>query len=452
MKSGDIMNYNLKIPSDVQYILSVLKNNGYEGYMVGGCVRDLLLKKNPNDYDITTNAKPDVVASLFDKVILTGVKHGTVTVILNDNQYEVTTYRQDGDYKDNRRPQNVSFVNDIKEDLSRRDFTINAMAYNEENGLVDYFNGINDLDNKIIRTVGDPIKRFNEDSLRMLRAIRFSVQLNFKIDDSVMEAIIFLSENIESISRERIRDEFNKILIKDPKGLDILHKCNLLKYIINDLEKAHGVNQNKSDNIYDLYEHSVRSACNVKGDLILRLTMLLHDLGKLKTSNNYSGNIGDYYGYAQESADMSEKILKNLKYDNNTISKVKLLIKYHDSILKSRFSVKKLLNIIGCELFEDLIIVMRADILAENNLFKEERIHDIDNIEKIYKEIIREKECFSLKDLDINGKELISIGVEKGRKVGIMLNYLLTNVMKNNNLNSKENLINMVEEKLNKRE
>ena len=446
------MNYNLKIPSDVKYILSVLKNNGYEGYMVGGCVRDLLLKKKPNDYDITTDAKPDVVASLFDKVILTGVKHGTVTVILNNNQYEVTTYRQDGDYKDNRRPQNVNFVNDIKEDLSRRDFTINAMAYNEEKGLVDYFNGINDLDSKIIRTVGDPIKRFNEDSLRMLRAVRFSVQLNFKIDESVMEAIIVLSKNIKSISKERVRDEFNKIIIKNPKGLDILHKCNLLRYIISDLEKAYGGTQNKLYDINDLYEHSVRSACNVKSDLTLRLTMLLHDLGKLKPTTNECENISHHYGHSQESADMSEKILKSLKYDNNTISKVKVLIRYHDSILKSRFSVKKLLNIIGCELFEDLIVVMRADILAENNLCKEEKIRDINNIEKIYNEIIREKECFSLKDLDINGKELISIGVKKGREVGIMLNYLLTNVMKNNNLNSKDNLIKIVEEKLNKKE
>lgn len=193
------MNYNLEIPCDVQYILDVLYKNGYEGYMVGGCVRDLILGKKPNDYDITTNAEPDIVASLFEKVILTGLKHGTVTVVINNNQYEVTTYRMDGDYEDSRHPENVQFVNDIREDLSRRDFTINAMAYNNKNGLVDCFGGISDLNNKIIRTVGNPKKRFKEDALRMLRAVRFAVQLEFEIEEPVIESIIALGRTIENI-------------------------------------------------------------------------------------------------------------------------------------------------------------------------------------------------------------------------------------------------------------
>ncbi|MGN0145536.1 MAG: CCA tRNA nucleotidyltransferase [Clostridium sp.] len=442
------MDYNLKMPCDVKYIIDVLKNNGYEGYMVGGCVRDLLLKREPNDYDITTNAKPEIVASLFDKVILTGLKHGTVTIILNNNQYEVTTYRMDGDYQDSRHPENVTFVNDIKEDLSRRDFTINAMAYNEENGLVDYFNGIEDLNNKIVRTVGDPVKRFNEDSLRMLRAVRFSVQLDFRIDKSTMEAVKKLSRKIQNISKERIREEFNKIIIKDPWGLKILHECRLLGYIVEELEKSYGLDQNNPYHIYDLFEHSIRSSCYIKDDLTLRLTMLLHDLGKLKTRTIDDKGISHYYGHAKESEHMAECILRNLKYDNNTISKVKKLIYYHDCEFKKKLSVKKIMNIIGAELFKDLMMVKRADISAQNPIYEKERICSLDNIEKIYNEIINEKECFQLKDLDISGNDLIELGVNKGRDIGIMLNFLLESVMKNNEYNSKENLIKLVNGKL----
>ena len=206
------MNYNLEMPYDVKYIIDVLYENGYEGYMVGGCVRDLILGKKPNDYDITTNAEPYIVASLFKKVILTGLKHGTVTVVINNNQYEVTTYRIDGDYEDSRHPKNVLFVNDITKDLSRRDFTINAMAYNDKKGLVDCFGGICDLNNRIIRTVGNPSNRFEEDALRMLRAIRFAIQLEFKIEETVLEAITVLKKNIGNISKERIREEFKKAM------------------------------------------------------------------------------------------------------------------------------------------------------------------------------------------------------------------------------------------------
>ena len=442
------MDYNLRMPSDVKYIIDILNNNGYEGYMVGGCVRDLLLKREPNDYDITTNAKPEIVASLFEKVVLTGLKHGTVTVILNNNQYEVTTYRMDGDYHDSRHPENVTFVNDIKEDLSRRDFTINAMAYNEENGLVDYFNGIDDLNNRIIRTVGNPVKRFNEDSLRMLRAVRFSVQLDFKIEETTIEAVKKLNSSIQNISKERIREEFNKIIIKDPRGIDVLHECGLLQYIIEDLEKAYGWNQNNPYHIYDLYEHSIRAACYVKDDLTIRIAMLLHDMGKLKTKTTDDKGISHFYGHAKESEHMAECILRNLKYDNNTINNVKKLIFYHDRVMGKKSSIKKLMNAIGPQLFKDLIMVMRADISAQNPIYEKERMCNLDNIEKLYNEIINEKECFHLKDLNISGNDLIKLGVKKGKDIGIMLNFLLEDVMENNEHNSKEKLIDLVNEKL----
>lgn len=438
------MNYNLEIPCDVQYILDVLYKNGYEGYMVGGCVRDLILGEKPNDYDIATNAEPDTVARLFQKVILTGLKHGTVTVVINNNQYEVTTYRMDGDYEDSRHPENVCFVNDIREDLSRRDFTINAMAYNHKNGLVDCFEGIADLNKKIIRTVGDPKKRFKEDALRMLRAVRFAVQLKFEIEEPVLESIITLSKTIENISKERIKEEFNKIIIKDPRGIELLHKCRLLEYILNDLNIVYNLYDNN-----ELADHLINSCCNIENKLYLRLAMLFHDLGRFYADKEYEEKNICNNEYCLKSAQLAEKILRNLKYDKVTINKVKILILHHQDILTSRFSIKKLLNSIGADLFEDLIKVKRADIYALNYSDEKQKIDEINIIEKKYNQIISEKECFNLKALNINGEDLINIGVNKGKDIGIMLNYLLDEVMKNNSMNLKERLIAMACQKLN---
>lgn len=439
------MNYNLKMPSDVKHIINVLVRNGYEGYMVGGCVRDLIINREPNDYDITTNAKPETVVGLFDNVILTGLKHGTVTVVINNTKYEVTTYREDGEYKDNRRPESVKFVGDIKKDLSRRDFTINAMAYNQENGLVDYFNGVSDLQNGIIRTVGDPEKRFDEDSLRMLRAVRFAVQLNFKIDESIIDSIKIFSNNIKTISIERVREEFNKIILTNPNGLKLLHECNLLKHIVKPLDDAYSHYVNSNLKSYNLYEHLILSSCNIKNDLSLRLTMIFHDLGKLYNYHNELERLDNSF---VKSAYISEKILRTLKYDNSTIKKVKTLITYINSDLSNKILIKKLLNKIDEELFGDLIKVIKAHIISESSKDKYSKEIKVFSIEKKYREIIENKECFRIRDMNINGKDLIKIGVNKGKDVGIMLNYLLCKVIEDNSINSKEKLLELAKYKI----
>ncbi|WP_294405754.1 CCA tRNA nucleotidyltransferase [uncultured Clostridium sp.] len=455
------MNYNIEVPDDVQYILDTLYENGYEGYMVGGCVRDLILNREPNDYDITTNAKPDVVASLFDKVILTGIKHGTVTVVINQEQYEVTTYRNDGEYQDSRHPENVEFVNNIKEDLSRRDFTINAMAYNKKNGLVDYFNGIADLNNRIIRTVGNPEKRFKEDALRMLRALRFAVQLDFELDESILKTIKILCSSIEKISKERIREEFNKIILKNPQGIDYLHQCRLLPYVSDELEKTYGCSINGEGKSFDLYNHLIMSSCNIEGELYLRLAMLLHDISRADTDlhsieeknksvvkviiNEYK----DTKGHSLSSAYIAEKILKNLKYDNDTINKVKTLILYHHVILKDKADIKILLNCIGKELFEGILKVKLADINTDEFKNMKDEITKISIINKEYEEIISKNECFSMKNLKINGRDLIEIGIKDGRQVGSVLHYLLEKVIGDNDLNSREKLLDMASQKIN---
>lgn len=441
------MNINIKLPSEVEFILNRLINSGYEAYAVGGCVRDSILNKVPKDWDITTKAKPEEVIKLFDKVILTGIKHGTVTVVLNKTGYEVTTFRTDGEYEDNRHPKQVKFVTSLKEDLARRDFTINAMAYNEVNGLIDYFDGVKDLKNKTIQTVGNPNKRFSEDALRMLRAIRFSAQLDFNIEQNVLDTIKKLKENITYISKERIREEFNKILIYNPRKIDVLRECELLDYIIRGAGKMYKFNQNNPYHVYDLYNHTLSAVEIIEPILYLRLTMLFHDFGKISTKTTDENGISHYYAHGKISMEIAEGILKELKYDNDTTNEVLTLIKYHDCSLKSKTSIKRMLNKIGEKYLRDLIKVQRADVISQNPLYSAERLSNLIEIEKKLNLILNENECFNLKDLKINGMDLQEIGFHKGKAIGETLKYLLDLVIENPSLNEKGKLIKLANER-----
>ncbi|MVX66288.1 HD domain-containing protein [Clostridium chromiireducens] len=434
------MSMLVNMPRNVEYIIDTLIKSGSEAFIVGGCVRDIILNKEPKDWDITTKARPEEVIRLFDKVILTGLKHGTVTVVLDRENYEVTTYRTDGEYEDNRHPKEVEFVDSLKEDLARRDFTINAMAYNYKVGLIDYFEGAKDLKNKIIKTVGEPEKRFNEDSLRMLRAVRFSAQLDFNISENVLCSIKKLKNNIKNISRERIRDEFNKILLYNPRKIDILRECELLEFIIPEFKGTYNFNQNNPYHIHDLYSHTLLSIESIEPSLYLRLTMALHDLGKVISKSIDKKGISHYYGHGKESVRLSKEILKSLKYDNNSIEKILTLIQYHDCTLKSKLSVKRMLNKIGEELLRDLIKVQRADILAQNPDYRWERLENLAEVEEKLNLIIAQKECFNLKDLKINGGDLISLGFVKGKEIGETLQKLLEIVIEYPELNNQQDL------------
>lgn len=431
------MNFNINIPNDVRFILETLKNNGHEAYIVGGCVRDSILNNIPKDWDITTKARPEEVVKLFNKVILTGVKHGTVTVLINSEGYEVTTYRMDGKYEDSRHPKQVNFVSNLKEDLARRDFTINAMAYNKEDGLIDYFEGVSDLKKKVIKTVGNSEKRFSEDALRMLRAIRFSSQLDFSISNETLNSIKNLRYNIKNISKERIREEFNKILLSSTKGIDILIETGLIEHIFPEIIKFCDF---KVDNMYyndNLYAHTVRAIEEIESALHLKLTMLFYNLIKIN-------NEDIEYTILQV-----KEFLKEFQYDNNTVNKVTTLILYMNNDLNTKLEIKQILNLINLDLFEDLLKVKEAEILSQNPLYKEERLSHLLSIRENLKEILLNKECFNLKDLSINGKDLINLGLEKGKNIGQMLNELLELVMNNPDLNDKEILIDIVKEKIN---
>jgi tRNA nucleotidyltransferase (CCA-adding enzyme) len=435
----------IKMPNDVEFIIDVLHEKGFEAYIVGGCVRDSILLKSPKDWDITTNATPDDVKNTFNEfnVIDTGLKHGTVTLMLDNIGYEITTYRVDGNYSDGRKPDSVRFTLSLQEDLSRRDFTINSMAFNYKTGLIDYFGGIEDLKNKVIKCVGNPIDRFKEDALRMLRAIRFSAQLNFEIEYNTYTAIIILKDNIKSISKERIKDELCKILLSN--NFDALYALyeTLLFYISKDLYNCGSCSQYNPYHIYDVLSHSFGATIKIENEIHLKLTMLLHDIGKPKTKTKDIFGIDHFYGHPELSSEMAVKILRDLRFDNYTVMKVRDLILYHDAeIIDNKKSVRKWLNKIGVQMLLDLLKVKESDIFAQNLDYYEERHEKICNIKKIIDEVIEEQNCFSLKDLAINGNDLIKIGYKSGKLIGETLNNCLEIVLENPENNNKEHLLN----------
>lgn len=442
----------MKIPASAEKIINTLYNNGFEGFLVGGCVRDSLLNKTPNDYDITTNALPDDVCRIFEKTIPTGIKHGTVTVITDNSPFEVTTYRIDGEYLDNRKPEEVTFVSNIKEDLARRDFTINAMAYNDEKGLIDYFNGQNDLKNKIIRCVGDADKRFNEDALRMLRAIRFSAQLNFTIEENTLNAITKNAALIKNISVERIAEELNKCLLSETpsKAFILLNKTGLLKYILPDLQQTVGFDQHTKYHNKDVFMHTLSVVDKVQPKLYLRLAALFHDISKPECFFIGKDNAGHFYGHDKKGAVKSTSILRKLHYDNDTIKKVHILIKEHMNVLDNPTdaALKRLINRTSKELVFDLLNLMRSDILSCAPPFLS--LNNVDVMTERITEILNRNEPLSSNDLKVNGYDLIKeLGMKPGKELGEMLKYLLNQTIEHPEFNNREKLLQLAENKLN---
>ena len=439
---------SISISNDVQLILNILEENNFEAYVVGGCVRDSILGKEPKDWDICTSALPNQVLESFSnyRVIETGLKHGTVTVIVNDIGYEITTYRIDGEYSDNRRPDKVEFTTSLKEDLSRRDFTINAMAYNEKCGLIDYFTGLEDLTNKIIRCVGNPLDRFNEDALRMMRAIRFSCQLEFDFSQNVIDSIMDLNTNIRNISVERIKDELCKILIsnKPIDGICHLVQTDLMQYIIPELYDTLKFNQYNKHHDKDVFNHILEVVSNTPPTLELRLSALLHDIGKPQCFTQGENDQGHFIGHHKISADMSRKILTRLRFDNKTIDKVCLLVYEHMSRYdKLRTpNTKKFINRVGIDNLDDLFELQIADIKGCAKEYQ-----NFDNVLKLKQEcskIISERQPLSIKDLDINGKDLINLGYKQGKEIGEILKQLLELVLESPELNNREELLKII--------
>ena len=442
---------NINIPKNVKYIIDTYYNNNYEAFMVGGCVRDSLLGLKPKDFDITTSALPKITEDLFSKTIPTGIKHGTVTVVIDKENFEVTTYRTEGNYIDNRHPEKVEFVRDIKEDLSRRDFTINAFAYNDKEGLIDYFNGIDDLQNKVIRAVGNPHKRFNEDALRMLRAIRFSAQLGFTIDEKTYAAIKDNVQLIKNISNERIRDELCKILLSDnpSQGIEMLRETNMLSIILPEVNDLVCYTPLCNNHNRDVFNHTLNVISNTSNnDLILRLSALFHDVGKLNTLKQLPNGHCYFPGHAQEGAIICKPILSRLKFDNNTIDKVSKII-YDHLVLDVNYmpndgEIKRLLIRVGSENIFTLFELQKADI---NSLWDPVPfLKKVDYISDRVKLILKNKEPLYIKDLAVTGSDLMThLNIKPGKIIGEILTFLLEKVLDDKTLNTKDNLLKISE-------
>jgi len=424
------------MPEAVEFAIKKLNSNGFDAYVVGGCVRDSILGIDPSDWDITTSALPHNIINCFKgyKVIETGLKHGTVTVIISSMLIEITSFRIDGEYKDNRRPDAVQFTSEIAYDLQRRDLTINALAYNNTNGIVDLYEGIKDIEYKLIKCVGEPDKRFNEDGLRILRALRFASVLNFEIELNTAISIHKNKDLLTNISSERIAVEFNKLITGINFNNILIEYKDVITVFIPEIT-----------NIYN-WENTLSLMSNVSNVLNLKLAVMFHDIGKLDNLNNNEYIKDDTY-IAKRSSDMASNILQNLKYDKEMTNVIKKLVLYYDAeIQPTSKNIKRWLNKTGVDLFEMLLEIKKAHIKAQDNFVKE-KSYDIDQIEFIMADILIKKQCFNLKELAINGKDLIKIGLPAGKYIGELLNELLNMVIDEEIENDKNIMLKYIKSK-----
>ena len=433
----------INLPEKVHTIITTLQQNGYEAYAVGGCVRDSILGRKPGDWDITTSAMPEETKALFEKTFDTGIEHGTVTVLLDKEGFEVTTYRIDGKYEDSRHPKEVTFTRSLKEDLLRRDFTINAMAYNETDGLVDIFGGIEDLEKKVIRCVGDAKARFSEDALRILRGVRFAAQLGFEIEEDTRKGMSELAPTLKNISAERIQVELVKMLVsKRPELLRDAYELGITAIFLPEFDRLMETEQETPHHMYSVGEHTIHTLENVRADKVLRLTMLLHDMGKPALKTMDENGVAHFKKHAFESEIIAKKVLKRLKFDNDTLNKVTKLVLYHDYRMPAEAkNVRRAMNKIGEDIFEYYMEVRRADVLAQSTYLRERKLKNLDDIETLYAKIKEAKQCVSLKELAVSGSDLIAIGIKPGKEIGEILNRLLEMVIEDPELNQKEILL-----------
>lgn len=430
------------IPEKAEKIIRELMAHGFEAYAVGGCVRDSILGREPGDWDITTSARPEQVKQIFHRTVDTGIEHGTVTVLIDKDAYEVTTYRVDGEYEDHRHPKEVTFTASLEEDLKRRDFTINAMAYNPETGLVDIFEGMQDLERKVIRCVGDSRERFDEDALRILRAIRFSAQLGFEIDEATKNAMTEKAETLKDVSAERIRVELVKLITSaHPEKIAEACRLGLTRVVLPEYDAIVGVEQHTPNHIYDVENHTLKALQVIGDDQTLRLAMLLHDFGKPIVKKHDNGR-DIFYKHPEVSAGIAKEVLKRLKFDNYTIDRVVRLVKWHGlKYYPNEQSVRRALNRVGRDIFEEFIQVQCADIAAKNPKVVPGKLALLLAKEEIYHQIIERGDCFEVKTLAINGRDLIQAGIKPGPLLGAILDRLVELVIDDQSLNTKEALI-----------
>lgn len=433
----------IRIPPGAGQILRMLEDHGFEAFVVGGCVRDSLLGKEPHDWDITTSALPGQVKALFRRTVDTGIQHGTVTVLIGGEQYEVTTYRLDGEYLDGRHPSGVTFTASLREDLLRRDFTINAMAYSESAGLQDFFGGLQDLEKGVIRAVGDPEKRFGEDALRIMRAVRFAAQLGYEVEEKTLSAMKELSPTLSRISAERIASELEKTLVSPhPDRLRMAYQCGITAVVLPEFDRCMEMPQNNPHHMYCVGEHTIRALQLIRPDRILRFAMLMHDFGKPACKTTDEDGVDHFHGHPEVSAQMADRVLRRLKLDNDTRRDVVRLIRFHDfKPALTRPSVRRALAKIGEELFPAYLELQEADVRAQSAFRREEKLEYLQALRAIYDGILEEKDCLSLRSLAVSGNDLLAAGMTEGKEVGRVLNAMLADVLEEPSHNEKSYLM-----------
>ncbi len=438
------------VPKHAQRAIDILESNGFEAYCIGGCVRDSLMGKEPSDWDICTSCKPNNLKELFCgyKLIETGLKHGTVTVVIDSKKLEITTFRKDSSYLNHRSPQSIEYVSALNDDLSRRDFTINSLAYNKRTGLIDKFGGLNDIKQKTIRCVGEPYTRFEEDALRILRAVRFASTLGFSIDEKTKSALSEQVNLLDFISAERIRDELLKLLTGKAVLSVLLEYKKIIFHIIPELRKCDLTPQNTPHHCYNVYEHIAHSVSSIEPLPYLRMMMLLHDIGKPDTLKTDENGISHFKTHQTVGSQMAEKILNRLRFSNKDTKYICALIAQHDNRFPAADkSVKKFLSKFGEDFFVDYVKVRIADIYAQSDYKRDEKLSLIFSVKAIGEKAIKSEFPLTLKDLNIDGNDLKAIGLT-GNKIGKALNEILSLVIEGRLSNNKRELIKFVEEKL----
>lgn len=433
----------MDMPKNVNTAINLLQSAGFEAYAVGGCVRDSLLGKIPNDWDITTSAKPEDMKSVFINFhcIDTGIKHGTVTVVIDGEPLEITTFRLDGEYEDNRHPKSVTFTSDLGADLGRRDFTVNAMAYSKMTGTVDLFGGQNDLKNKIIRCVGDPDRRFNEDALRILRALRFASALDFEIEEKTAQSLLKNCALLGNISEERIAKELLKLVCGKGAKRILTDFAPVLFEILPELQPMYKNSHDNPHHCYDIYEHTLIAVESIDPEPTLRFAMLLHDCGKPAVKKFDENGVAHFYGHQRISAEISAQILARLKVSNKFRDEILFLVSNHDrwELYENTEKMPRYLSKFGLDGVLNLLKVMRADVLAQSPEYRY-RLDQIADAEETAKNLAAQKPCLSLSELQINGRTLMDIGIPQGRKLGAVLAQLLDEVIDGVTKNTQEAL------------
>ena len=433
----------MDMPKNVDIAINLLQSADFEAYAVGGCVRDSLLGKTPNDWDITTSAKPEDMKSVFAEFhcIDTGIKHGTVTVVIDGEPLEITTFRLDGEYEDNRHPKSVTFTSNLGADLGRRDFTVNAMAYSKMTGTVDLFGGQNDLKNKIIRCVGDPDRRFNEDALRILRALRFASALDFEIEEKTAQSLLKNRALLGNISEERIAKELLKLVCGKGAKRILTDFAPVLFEILPELQPMYKNSHDNPHHCYDIYEHTLIAVESIDPEPTLRFAMLLHDCGKPAVKKFDENGVAHFYGHQRISAEISAQILARLKVSNKFRDEILFFVSNHDrwELYENTEKMPRYLSKFGLDGVLNLLKVMRADVLAQSPEYRY-RLDQIADAEETAKNLAAQKPCLSLSELQINGRTLMDIGIPQGRKLGAVLAQLLDEVIDGVTKNTQEAL------------